>query len=243
MRRIPFLPVFCTLVLTVGLALPARAGFLDDLLKGSGLLTEAGPGDDQIVAGLKEALSVGTGNAVVETSKADGYFGHPVIRILLPEKVRKAGDLLRKVGYQREVDEFVLSMNRAAERAAPRAKTIFVDAIRGMTFDDARRILNGGDTAATEYFRGKTSGRLFEEFRPIVSSSMDEVGATRSYKRMMGKYASLPFAKSEELDLDRYVTDKALEGLFHMVAQEEVRIRKDPAARVTELLRTVFGGR
>jgi len=223
--------------------LPVQAGMMDDLLKGTGLEKTAGPGNDQIVAGLKEALSIGTGNAVGATSKTDGYFGNKAIKILMPKKIEKVADVLGKMGYQKEVDEFVLSMNRAAEKAAPQAKQIFIDAIRGMSIEDARKILDGGDTAATDYFKVKTTGKLSEAFRPIVSSSMNEVGTTRSYKEMMGKYSALPFAKSESLDLDRYVTDKALEGLFHMVGQEEIRIRKDPAARVTDLLKTVFGGR
>ena len=222
---------------------PVQAGVMDDLLKGTGLEKTAGPGNDQIVAGLKEALSIGTGNAVGATSKTDGYFGNKAIKILMPKKIEKVADVLGKMGYQKEVDEFVLSMNRAAEKAAPQAKAIFIDAIRGMSIEDARKILDGGDTAATEYFKARTTGKLTEAFRPIVSSSMNEVGTTRSYKEMMGKYSALPFASSELLDLDQYVTDKALEGLFHMVGQEEIKIRKDPAARVTDLLKTVFGGR
>lgn len=230
-------------ILMIVPALPARAGTLGDLLKGAGLGKSAGPGNADIVAGLKEALSIGTGNAVAAASKTDGYFGNEAIRILMPKNMQKVADVLGKAGYRKEVDEFVLGMNRAAEKAAPEAKQIFIDAIRGMSFEDARKILDGGDTAATEYFRGKTSGKLSEAFRPIVSSSMNDVGATRAYKEMMGKYAALPFVGSESLDLDRYVTGKALDGLFHLVGQEEVRIRKDPAARVTDLLKSVFGGK
>lgn len=227
------------------LALPhaADAGFMDDLIKGAGLGQKTGPGNDQIIAGLKEALSIGTGNAVTETSKTNGYFGNQAIKILLPGKIRKAADVLGKIGYQKEVDDFVLSMNRAAEKAAPRAKPIFIDAIRQMTVEDARKILDGGDTAATDYFKAKTSGKLYEAFQPIVSSSMNEVGTTRSYKEMMGRYAALPFASAESLDLDRYVTEKSLDGLFYLVGQEEIKIRKDPAARVTDLLKSVFGGK
>jgi hypothetical protein len=134
-------------------------------------------------------------------------------------------------------------MNRAAEKAAPQAKSIFVGAIKEMTFEDAKKILNGGDTAATDFFKAKTSANLYESFKPIVSSSMDEVGATRSYKEMMGRYTALPFTKAESVDLDHHVTNKALDGLFFMVGQEEKKIRTDPAARVTDLLKTVFGGK
>jgi len=238
MKRLRYLLPFLAIVLLS----PAHAGFMEDLIRGAGLGRTSGPGDDQIAAGLKEALSIGTGHAVAATSKIDGYFGNQAIKILLPEKIRKVAGVLGRVGYQKEVDDFVLSMNRAAEKAAPQAKSIFIDAIHRMTIEDVRKILDGGDTAATEYFQAKTSGRLYEAFQPIVSSSMNEVGTTRSYKEMMGRYASLPFAGAESLDLDRYVTDKALAGLFHLVGQEEIRIRKDPAARVTDLLKSVFGG-
>lgn len=239
MRRTGFL---LTLLLLFGVNL-AHAGFLDEIGKNIGLGPQAGPRDDQVVAGLKEALSIGTGNAVAANSKTDGYFRNAAIKILMPEKIRKATDVLGKVGYRKEVDEFVLSMNRAAENAAPHAKAFFVDAIKQMTFEDARKILGGGDTAATDYFKSKTFGKMYEAFKPEVASSMNKVGVTRSYKQMMDKTAALPFADTESLDLDRYVTTKTLEGIFYMVGQEERKIRKDPAARVTDLLKTVFGGK
>lgn len=225
------------------IALPSHAGLFDDIVKGiGGVATKAGPADGQdIVAGLKEALTIGTDNAVGLVSLTDGYFGNQAIKILMPEKVRKIADVLGKVGYRKQVDEFVLSMNRAAEKSAPQAKSIFVSAIKEMTFEDANKILNGGDTAATEFFKGKTSGKLYEAFKPIVSVSMDNVGATRKYKEMMGRYTALPFTKAESVDLDHHVTNKALEGLFYMVGLEEKKIRTDPAARVTDLLKAVFG--
>ncbi len=242
-KRSPFFPPAAAIALIAGLAASVSAGLFEDIVGAVGKARPPGRGeldDGQVVSGLKEALSVGTANAVAATSAVDGYFANAAIRILVPEKARKAADLLRKVGFRREVDAFVLSMNRAAEKAAPQAKARFVDAIREMTFDDARRILGGGDTAATDYFREKTRQRLYDDFRPVVARSMDEVGVTRSYKRMMAKYASLPFARAESLDLDRHVTEKALDGLFYVVGQEEKKIRTDPAARVTEILRTVF---
>jgi len=239
MKRSMHLLAFLMMILVP----PAYAGFMDDLIQGVGMGQKSGPGNDQIIAGLKEALSIGTGDAVTATSKIDGYFGNQAIKILMPEKIRKVADVLGKVGYQKEVDDFVLSMNRAAEKAAPQAKAIFIDAIHQMTVEDARKILDGGDTAATEYFKAKTSGKLYGAFQPIVSSSMNDVGTTRSYKEMMGKYTALPFASAESLDLDRYVTNKSLDGLFYLVGQEETKIRKDPAARVTDLLKAVFGGK
>jgi len=239
MKRSLYLLTFLMIVLVP----PAYAGLMDDLIQGAGLGQKSGLGNDKIIDGLKEALSIGTGNAVTATSKTNGYFGNQAIKILMPEKIRKVADALGKVGYQKDVDEFVLSMNRAAEKAAPQAKAIFIDAIHQMTVEDARKILDGSNTAATEYFKAKTSGKLYEAFQPIVSSSMNEVGTTRSYKEMMGKYKALPFASAESLDLDRYVTNKGLDGLFYLVGQEEIKIRTDPAARVTDLLKTVFGGK
>ena len=230
-------------ILMIALVPTVHAGLMDDLIQGAGLGQKSGPGSDQTIAGLKEALSIGTGHAVTATSKTNGYFGNQAIKILMPEKIQKVADVLGRVGYQKEVDDFVLSMNRAAEKAAPQAKAIFIDAIHQMTIGDARKILDGSDTAATEYFKAKTSGKLYEAFQPIVSSSMNDVGTTRSYKEMMGKYTALPFASAESLDLDRYVTNKAMDGLFYLVGQEEIKIRKDPAARVTDLLKTVFGGK
>lgn len=201
----------------------------------------SGVSDDKAAAGLKEALQVSTGNAVSLTGKTDGYFMNEAIRIAMPEKLRMVEKGLRAVGYGPKVDEFVLSMNRAAERAAPAAKEIFVGAIREMSFDDARRILGGGDTAATDYFRAKTSDRLKASFRPIVEKSMGEAGVTRRYDDLIGRYQSVPFASGVSFDVNDYVVDQALAGLFYMIAQEEKDIRTNPAARVSELLKTVFG--
>lgn len=218
----------------------SSAGFLDSLIKDVGIASDQGLDDSTVISGLKEALSIGTENAVKNVSQIDGYFGNQFIKILMPEKIRRVSEILSAAGFQKEVDDFILSMNRAAETAAPRATAYFVDSIKEMTFEDARTILNGGDTAATDYFRDKTSGKLYDEFRPVISSSMNEVGGTRSYKQMMGSYESIPFVEKQSIDLDHYVTEKALEGLFYMVGEEEKKIRTDPAARVTDLLKKVF---
>jgi hypothetical protein len=197
--------------------------------------------NDRIVAGLKEALQVGTGNAVNLTGKVDGYFRNQAIKILMPKQLQTLEKGLRAIGYGSQVDEFVLSMNRAAEKAAPEARKIFVGAIREMSFTDARRILTGGDTAATEYFKSKTTDELTTAFRPIVEKAMNEVGVTRQYKDLVGRYQSIPFARSQTLDIDQYVVTKALDGLFYVLGEEERKIRKDPVARVTSLLKDVFG--
>lgn len=200
-------------------------------------------GEVRIGAALKQALQVGTENAVKLTGRPDGYFRNEAIKILLPEQLRTLASALRTVGLGAQVDELEVGMNRAAERAAPRAKQIFWDAIGAMTIDDARRILGGSDTAATEYFKGKTSDSLASAFRPIVEASMREVGVTRQYTDLYRRAQAIPFLNVEAYDLDRYVVTRALDGLFHVVGEEEKKIRTDPAARVTELLREVFGGR
>ena len=197
-------------------------------------------GDDDLVSGLKEALDVGTKKAIELVSQVDGYFAHEVIKILVPEDMQKIADTLASLGLQKQVDEFVLSMNRAAEKAAPVAISIFVDAIKGMSFDDARGILTGGDTAATEYFKENTSETIYEAFKPVVTSSMEEVGVTKTFKTLTDKYSSLPFVEKKSIDLDHYVTTKALDGLFYMLGEEEKKIRTDPAARVTDILQKVF---
>jgi hypothetical protein len=221
-------------------ALPVSAQ-LDKILKSLGGGEKTGLSDVKIGSGLKEALKVGTENAVNLTGKKDGYFLNQVIKILMPEKLKTFEKGLRTVGYGSKVDEFVLSMNRAAEKAAPFAKQIFWDAIGEMTFDDTRKILSGNDTAATEYFKGKTTNKLTDVFKPIVSNAMNEVGTTRQYKELVGRYETIPFVKKESLDLDQYVVTKALGGLFYMVGEEEKKIRKNPAARTTDLLKEVFG--
>jgi RNA binding exosome subunit len=217
------------------------AGLFDTIIPGLGSQGGKTADDSTIISGLKEALSIGTENAVKNVSQVDGYFGNEVIKILMPECIRNVANVLGKVGYQKEVDAFILSMNRAAEKAAPKAVSYFVDAIKQMTFEDARKILNGGDTAATEYFKGKTSENIYNAFKPIISTSMNEVGVTKYYKDMMSKYETIPFMPKESLDLDHYVTNKSLDGLFYMVGEEEKKIRTNPAARVTDLLKKVFG--
>lgn len=246
MKRVLF-SMFLVLVLSVSWASAGRAAALDEFLdraKISGKVPSVpgtGPDNKTTAAGLKEALEVGTKNAVKAVSKTDGYFGNQLIKILLPDNVQKMADVLGKVGFQKQVDDFVLSMNRAAEKAAPKATSLFVDAIKAMTFEDAQKILKGGDNAATDYFKAKTSTKLHDAFKPTVSSTMNEVGVTRAYKEMMGKADTVPFLNKESMDLDNYVTNKSLDGLFLTVGQEEKKIRTNPAARTTELLKTVFG--
>lgn len=223
MRKI--LLLFVVLILAAGVFLRAEI-----------LMVE----DDDLVAGLKEALDVGIIKAVELVSQVDGYFANEIIKILVPENMQKIANTLSTIGLQKQVDEFVLSMNRAAEKAAPIAISIFVDAIKDMSFDDAKGILTGGETAATEYFKENTSEAIYEAFQPVITASMEEVGVTKTYKILADKYSSLPFVEKESIDLDHYVTTKALDGLFYMLGEEEKKIRTDPAARVTDILKKVF---
>ena len=223
------------------LAAPRTALQLDELLRGLGLPRGGGaPNDGTITAGLKQALEIGTTNAVAVTGTLDGFFRNEAIKILLPERLRRFESTLRAVGLGPQVDEVVLGMNRAAERAAPAATRIFVDAVRGMTFDDARRVLTGGNTAATDYFRERTTDALAGAFRPTVERAMDEVGVVRQYRALLDRARLIPFLDVEGLELEPYVVSRALDGLFHVVAEEERKIRTDPTARVTDLLRQVF---
>jgi hypothetical protein len=220
------------------------AGFFDDI-KEMVLPPPGGGGESldnvTIVKGLKEALASGTERAVKAVGKQDGYFGNEAIKILMPEKIQNVANLLGRFGFHEEVDAFILSMNRAAEQAAPKAAGYFADAVREMSIDDAQGILKGGDTAATEFFRKKTGDKLYQEFKPVIAKKMGEVGVTSAYKDMMGKYATLPLMGKETLDLDHYVTNKSLDGLFTMLGEEERKIRQNPAARTSEILKKVFG--
>jgi len=222
--------------------IPVAFAQFGDILKGVEKALKGGElSESQIIQGLKEALSVGTGNAVQTVSQVGGYYDNPRIKIPLPGAVQKVEKLLRAAGYGSKVDDLELSMNRAAERAAPEAKSIFLDAITQMTFTDASKILKGPDNAATLYFKDKTHERLQGIFKPAVHTAMSEVGVTRSYQELDAKVRSIPFAGTMSFDLDDHVTNGALDGLFLMVADEERKIRHDPAARVTDLLKEVFG--
>lgn len=205
----------------------------------------AGPGlsSSTIVSGLKEALQVGTRNAVRQTSAIDGFWGDQLIRIAIPDELDTMARGLRTIGLGSQVDQFELGMNRAAERAAGDAFDVFVDSIRQMTFSDARGILNGPDDAATTYFRRTAGATLHRRFEPIVNESMRQVGLVRIYDDLLARWRAVPLAPQPRFDLDGYVTARAVDGLFTVVAAEEKKIRNDPAARVTELLRTVFGAR
>jgi hypothetical protein len=197
---------------------------------------------DTIANGLKEALEVGTRKAVENVSKEGGYLNNPEIRIPLPPRVQQAAGLMRQLGLNKMADDFEQSINRAAEKAAPQATSIMIDAIKSMSIDDARNILNGESDAATRFFEDRTRGKLAGLFEPIIDTSLNEVGATRYYNQLDDKLSSVPVVGQElDMDLQDYVTDHALNGLFVMLAQEEQKIRDNPAARTSEILQQVFG--
>ena len=196
---------------------------------------------EEVAAGLKEALSVGALNSTKLLSQSDGFFGNALIKILMPEEARRVEQVLRTAGLGNLVDKAILSMNRAAEDAAQSAAPIFSDAIRQMSFQDAMAILKGSDTAATTYLRQTTSAALTMAFRPVIERSLEKTEATRHWKEVFDAYNKLPTTfKKVNADLPAYVTERSLGGLFYQVAEEEKKIRKDPQARVTEILKKVF---
>lgn len=210
--------------------------------------------NQQASAGIKEALANATTGAVNVVGRPGGYFDDPAIKILLPSQLQPVAKGLRAIGAGAQVDKFEKSMNDAAEAAAPQAEPIFERAISNMSISDAQRIVTGGKTSATDYFRRKTSGELTAAFTPIVKQEMAKYSVTQQYESMVGKYQSGSAlggllgggalgGLSGKFDLDSYVVRKSLDGLFYMAGQEEAKIRTNPAAQVTPLLREVFGGR
>ena len=206
------------------------------LLKGEeGLTTE------EAANGLKEALIQGTSKGVDILSQVDGYLGNPEIKIPFPPEAEKVEKKLRGIGLNKQVDEAVESLNRAAEKAAVEAKDIFVAAIKGLTITDALNIVKGEQNAATEYLKRQTTASLTSKFSPIIDNSLSEVNATKYWGDVMNTYNKIPFVQKVNPDLTAYVTERAIDGLFVMIAKEELNIRQNPAARVTELLQKVFG--
>ena len=237
-RRILFLRLP---VLAVACAVAANAQF-GKILERLGIGTTGS--DAKTASGLKEALQIGTDHAVSLTGTTDGFFKNAAIKILLPEKLRTAEKALRMAGLGPKLDEFELSMNRAAEKAAPAARSIFKDAVTQMTFQDVHAIFTGGNTAATDYFKSKTSAQLTAAFRPTVEATMDQTGVVKQYKALTGGLTGLTglFGKGgQDFDITNYVVGKSLDGLFHMLGEEEKKIRTDPAAQITPLLKEVFG--
>lgn len=208
-------------------------------LKGGG----KGLSSDDIVSGLKEALSRGTTKSADKLSAVDGFFKDAAVKILLPPEAAKVEKTLRSAGFGKEVDDAILSLNRAAEDAAKSAAPIFLNAIKGMSVQDGLGILKGADTAATGYLRKSTSDQLTAAFHPVIDTSLQKTGATKYWKNIFDIYNKMPFVSKVNTDLSGYATGKALDGVFYYVAQEEKNIRQNPAAQVDDLLKKVFGGK
>lgn len=241
MKLLSFLLV---LMVTMGCKTASQAQvdrILDDFSKvlagGEKLTTE------EVVAGLKEALGQGVATGSDRASVVDGYLKNSLIRIAFPPDAAKVETKLRQIGLGSEVDKFIVAINRGAERAAKEAKPIFLQAIKNMTLDDAWGILKGEEDSATRYLERTTSASLTQKFQPIIAEALDEVNATRYYDDLVGTYNKIPLVQKVNPDLDQYVTERALTGLFTLVAEEEARIRKDPAARTTQLMKKVFANR
>ncbi|GAB3820293.1 DUF4197 domain-containing protein [Pontibacter rugosus] len=202
---------------------------------GTGTLTQT-----EVASGLKQALEVGINNGAGQASQTNGYFGNPLIKIPFPEDVQRVENTLRQIGLGDQVDKFVLTLNRGAEDAAKSAIPIFVSAIKQMTIQDAWAILKGDKNAATQYLKRTTSQQLYNTFNPIMVKSLEKTNATRYYTDIVNQYNKIPLTQKVNPDLDDYATQKAIDGLFVLVAQEEAKIRENPMARTTDLLRRVF---
>lgn len=248
------LQALCSLSVVLTLAIPmttARAGWLDQVVKPSKTSPSTTPspstgGVDQseLIGGLKEALSKGVQQAVGQLGKEGGFLKNPNVRIPMPENLQYVERGLRTAGQTKLADDFVATINHAAEKAVPEAAGIFADSLSKMSVADARGILTGPSDAATQYFRKSSETRLNEKFLPIVKNATEQVGVTAAYKNLMAKAGpAAQLLGSDAGDLDAYVTRKSLDGLFKVIAAEEKRIRENPAARTTDLLKKVFGQR
>ena len=238
MKRLAIMGLFAMVCLT------AQSQGLNGLLnKAKQAVSGGGLSTADISAGLKEALTNGTNKGTATLSQADGFFGNAAVKILLPPEAQKVESTLRSMGLGKQVDDAILSMNRAAEDACKSAAPIFVNAIKQMSFEDAANILRGSDTAATGYLRGKTTADLTTAFSPVIKQSLEKVDATKYWNTLITTYNKIPFQKKVNPDLAAYVTDKSLNGVFYQIALQEKSIRQDPAARTSDILKKVFGSK
>ncbi len=238
------------LVLLQSLFLPQASAQMDWLKTGKDLLGTVGSApqvpalsltDQEISSGLKDALRVGTETVVGQLGRLDGFNSDPAIHIPLPDSLRQVKSALGAVGMSSMMDDLELKLNRAAEAATPPAKQLFWNAIETMTLEDVKGIYGGPKDSATRYFQGKMSAPLAAAMQPIVERTLDQVGAVQSYDAVMSQYATLPFVPNVKADLNSYVVDKGMAGIFHYLAIEEAAIRENPAKRTTEILQKVFG--
>jgi hypothetical protein len=199
--------------------------------------------NEEVIRGLKEALSVGTNNSTTAASKVDGFYKNSLIFIPFPPEAEKIKNTVINLGMQKQVDEFVMTLNRAAEEASKEAAPVFLDAIKNMSISDGFSILRGADNAATEYLKNKTSADLTVKFTPIIKNAIEKVQVTKYWNPIITAYNKIPGVEKQNPNLEQYITAKALEGLFKLIAGEEKKIRTDPAARINDILKKVFGSK
>lgn len=212
--------------------------------EGTKILNQGGSAaltNDEIIKGLKEALTIGSKNASSVVSKVDGYYKNPQLYIPFPPEAKKVQETLTRYGQNKLVNDFVMTLNRAAEDAAKEAAPIFIAALKNMTIKDGLNILNGNNDAATMYLKNNTQAELLKKFKPVIENSLNKVNATKYWTDVISTYNKIPTVQKMNPDLAAYATQKAIDGLFIVVAQEELKIRKDPAARITDILKKVFG--
>ncbi len=243
-QRQVILSAGCALLLISSTAESDWKGMFDRFLQGDTAqsVTDAALSNSDITAGLKEALANGVETSINTLGQTDGFLGDELVRIAMPESLKSVERIARQAGQGQYVDEFVTTLNRAAEQAVPEAASILGDAIRVMSVTDAKAILSGPENAATEYFRKSSEEKLTERFLPVVQQATDKAGVTASYKTMIGQAGGLlgGFLNTDALNLDKYVTDKAMDGLFKYIAIQEQQIRENPAARTSDILKRVF---
>ena len=199
--------------------------------------------NDEVIRGLKEALNVGTDNATASTSKMDGFYKNPLIFIPFPPEAEKVKNTVVNIGMQKQVDDFVMTLNRSAEEASKEAAPVFLDAIKNMSIADGFKILKGADNAATEYLKTNTSAELTSKFTPIIKNAIQKVEVTKYWNPVITTYNKIPGVEKQNPDLEKYVTARAMEGLFKLIAGEEKKIRTDPGARINDILKKVFGSK
>jgi len=243
--------ILCILFSHTFIVIPAAAQ-MDWMKTGKDLLGTLGTAppsstsdltNSEIASGLKDALRVGTETVVSQLGQPDGFYADPAIHIPLPDSLNQVKSALSAIGMSSMMDDLELKLNRAAEEATPPAKKLFLDAITAMTLEDVKAIYNGPDDAATRYFQERMSAPLSVEMQPIVENALNQVGAIQTYDAIMGEYSSLPFLPDVKANLNKYVVDKSMEGIFHYVAIEEAAIRHDPLKRTTDILQVVFGAK
>jgi hypothetical protein len=238
---LPSIVLLTGLIACTSQQLQDTANAAKDAINNNGKPASAPLSNEEVISGLRDALTVGTNNSTAFASKVDGYYKNPSLFIPFPPEAQKVKDWATKLGMNDQVDKFVMTLNRAAEEAAKDAAPVFVNAIKGMSISDGFAILKGADNAATQYLKDKTTAELRQKFSPVVQNAIDKVEVTKYWNPLITGYNKIPLHEKLNPDLNGYVTDRAMDGLFKLIADEELKIRKDPVARVTDILKRVFG--